>query len=284
MISTFVLKRYYYFFTHGNYESDKGIIFESITKWSFYEYSRTISDFVDSEKQSYYSSSTIMEINFTCSNINKTYRREYNKITNFFGLVSGIFSFLSIISQIICNYFYEKLFVLNFSNLFVKDRNALFRKFNNNFNSKKLLDLEKNNIKNEKLSSDSSTIKTSSKLTKNLMNNQKMDKNLIKQNNIEIEKNETERKSERSKDTKNNNKKIKISKNNNFNILRYNKKDYLKFFKLYLYKYMSLELIIPTLEKLNCKDYNVKHIFNHRASNRIYVRNSGLFLENLKNG
>ena len=47
---------------------------------------------------------------------------------------------------------------------------------------------------------------------------------------------------------------------------------------------MSLELIIPTLEKLNCKIYNVKNIFNHRASNQMYVRNSGLFLDNLKYG
>ena len=299
MISTFVLKRYYYFFTHGKYESDKGIIFESLTEWNFFEYSRTISDFVDSEKQSYYSSSTIIEINFTCSNIKKTYRREYDKITNFFGLVSGIFSFFSIVSQIICNFFYEKLFILNFSNSFVKDKKALLKKFTKNFNhnihKKKLFELEKQNLKN-KYALESSTIKTNSNLKKNnesYLNNsknykEKNNKNFIKGKKFELEKLETERKFEIFQETQINNKNNKNSKSkksnkySDFNIGKFDKKNYLKFFKLYLYKYMSLELIIPTLEKLNCKIYNVKNIFSHRASNSIYIKNSGLFLENLK--
>ena len=299
MISTFVLKRYYYYFTHGVYESDKGIIFESISEWNFYEYSRTIADFVDSEKQSYYSSSTIIEINFTCSNINKTYRREYAKITNFFGLVSGIFSFFSIVSQIICNYFYEKLFILNFSNSFVKDKKALFKKFTNKFShnndNKYLYELNKKNMKS-KFASESSTIKTNSILKKNhesILNNsknykEKYEKNFIRRKKIECDKLETERNLDLYQKTTdiinkiNKNRKKNNYKYQDYGIVKFNKKDYLKFFKLYLYKYMSLELIIPTLEKLNCKIYNVKNIFNHRASNQMYVRNSGRFLDNLK--
>ena len=80
----------------------------------------------------------------------------------------------------------------------------------------------------------------------------------------------------------NRNRKKNNYKYQEYGIVKYNKKDYLKFLKLYLYKYMSLELIVPTLEKLNCKIYNVKNIFSHRASNSIYIKNSGLFLENLK--
>ena len=111
---------------------------------------------------------------------------------------------------------------------------------------------------------------------------------MIKGKKFELEKLETERKFEIFQETQINNKNNKNSKSKKSNKYsdysngKFDKKNYLKFFKLYLYKYMSLELIIPTLEKLNCKIYNVKNIFSHRASNSIYIKNSGLFLENLK--
>ena len=149
-----------------------------------------------------------------------------------------------------------------------------------------------------KFASESSTIKTNSILKKNhesILNNsknykEKSEKNFIRRKKIECDKLETERNLDLYQKTTdiinkiNKNRKKNKYKYQDYGIVKYNKKDYLKFFKLYLYKYMSLELIIPTLEKLNCKIYNVKNIFNHRASNQIYVRNSGLFLDNLKYG
>ena len=115
-ITTNNVKRYYYYFSKEKYISDNGIFFNEIKKIDFFQYKYTLMDFLNKEVQSFYSENTLLEINFSCIDIETEYLRVYLKLKDIIGIIGGWTDIVARIFNYISYYFSKKSFVLELCN------------------------------------------------------------------------------------------------------------------------------------------------------------------------
>ena len=303
MVANNQVKRYYYYLNPSKYYSDKGIIFKDIQNYNFYEYHNTQNDFIDREKQVFFSQSTLIELNFSCVNIRKEYSRIYKKITDVFGYLSGVISFMACVFQVLSDFLNEKNFIINYSNLMVKE-NINKNNFFGNFNEK---NINFNSSSNNKITNHSN-------LDSNYYKKKKTKSNLLKKNlNHHLNKDFISNKSSKNNNISNSNRNFIFNKNKNINKQNYNnefkildnkgkinfikyknkifyfpfwfsknKKKYNLFHycKFYIYKYLNLETFIPLLEKISKKEININYI--DLNSTDIDVKNEKILLKKYK--
>ena len=111
LISSQVLKRYYYYFIPGEYISDDGYLFINKQKYEFIDYQTTIIDFDDKEEYNYYSNESLIEVTFSSMDKFITYERKYSKIQDSLGNIGGWIRIILIVCRFISDYFSEKIFL-----------------------------------------------------------------------------------------------------------------------------------------------------------------------------
>jgi hypothetical protein len=271
MIVSNTVKRYYYYFAPGEYISDDGYIFSFKKFYEFFEYQNTAIDFVDKEDQSYYSGQTLIEVSFSSVDKFITYERSYPKIQDSLGNIGGWIRIILTVCQFLSNYFSEKIFILDIINKITvfKDkkkvnnlsiRNNSKNKVNNseksdkqNQNYKKYKDIVKNNnyISNDSTSRNNIQI---SRNSNNLFNTKDFGGKTA-QNIEQLNQNQTTNSELKYTFTINQKEKIRISCIEYilpFWVLEKNKKHaYIILFKKCLYKDISLEVLIPLVERLS---------------------------------
>ena len=110
------VKRYYYYFSKEKYITDNGIIFNNKKHYDFFQYKYTLLDFVHLELQKYYSRETLIEINFSCIEVETEYERIYLKFSDVVGIIGGWGDIIIAIFNFISYYFTKKSFVLEMCN------------------------------------------------------------------------------------------------------------------------------------------------------------------------
>ena len=138
LISSQVLKRYYYYFIPGEYISDDGYLFSNIKYYNFFEFDRVVIDFVDEEDQDYYSKQTLAEVAFSSMDKFITYERKYSKIQDSLGNIGGWIRIILTVCQFISDYFSEKVLLLDLINDIFPPNNEYIKKnnFKNSSNNK----------------------------------------------------------------------------------------------------------------------------------------------------
>ena len=119
VITTQHVKRYYHFFSKEQYISDNGLILGNIHNYELFQYHHTHFDFIEKELQEYYSNQTLMEINFTCLDLETKYNRVYLKIQDVFGDLGGLLDILSFFFVLLSSSFVKKSFVLGIGDSFI---------------------------------------------------------------------------------------------------------------------------------------------------------------------
>jgi len=250
-------KRYYQYFSLAEYISDNGIFFKKKKKFSFFETENTRLDFVQEEDQEYYSSSALLEVAFTCTDRKNVYTRTYVKIQDVMRNIGGFIDLIYIIFQFICTFLSKKIMLLDIINHII------------------LEDKYEQNIKGNIIS------KNTIKYNDIFLNGKNSSVDIL---NCTINKNENIIKSKTHVFFHNNffNNKKKINdKNNNKNNKEYFKMSFIDYFLptkilgkckkynwLFFYKklfsqYMSLEVIIPIIERLTKLNYDCMEIKNN---------------------
>ncbi len=116
VIAKEVTKRYYHYFTIGNYISDNGLLFKKKHLFEFFESDHTRLDFVKEEDQEYYSPNALLEVVLTCNDRKKIHSRTYVKIQDVIRNIGGFIDLIHIIFQFICSYFSKKRMLLDIIN------------------------------------------------------------------------------------------------------------------------------------------------------------------------
>jgi len=109
-------KRYYQYFTLSEYISDDGLFFKRKTKFPFIETERTDLDFVKEEDQEYYSRNALLEVSLTFTDKKKIYTRTYLKIQDVMRNIGGFIDLIYIICKFICTYLSSKRMLLDIIN------------------------------------------------------------------------------------------------------------------------------------------------------------------------
>ncbi len=257
------VKRYYQYFQIANYNSDVGLIWNKIKKFDLTETKSVHTDFVKEEDQDFYTSNALLEIAFTSTDQRTIYERKYVKLQEILGDIGGFTDIVFVFFQFISNYFSKKTMIVDITNKiimkedkrnikFIIPNNSYYLTANYSFSSSR-----KNQFTNSELKlMDVPKTKT---MTVNYLNNNYIDKPI-----------KTCFKSEDLKG-KNINKKInKNKKERKFKISCYHyiwpiellakckKYDSLAFYTNIFYKYMSIEVIIPLIERLSKIDLSQK--------------------------
>ena len=237
LIVTQLVKRYYYYFLPGKYISDNGLLFSNIKTFDFFEYEREVIDFVDKEDQDFYSGATIAEVAFSSIDKYVTYERKYAKIQDSLGNIGGWIRIILTVCQFLSDYFSEKIFLVDIintiSNVNENPRQSIIN-CKNNKNERKLTNNYINSKRKTNFSTNSAKILFGGDKTENYdFSNLRIDHN------------------KRDDDAKN---------TLNFSILDYcipifsmKKKPKFNFFihyKDFIYKDISLEVLVPLVERL----------------------------------
>ena len=109
-------KRYYHYFINGEYISDNGIFFKNYYFYKFFESDYTRLDFVREEDQEYYPSSALLEVVLTCTDKKKVFKRTYVKIQDVMRNIGGFVDLIYLIFQFICTYLSKKRMLLDIIN------------------------------------------------------------------------------------------------------------------------------------------------------------------------
>ena len=263
------VKRYYQYFQIANYNSDVGLIWNKIKKFDLTETKSVHTDFVKEEDQDFYTSNALLEIAFTSTDQRTIYERKYVKLQEILGDIGGFTDIVFVFFQFISNYFSKKTMIVDVTNKiimkedkrnikFAISNNSDFISFNNSVNS-----LRKNNYFNFSTFKFTDEQKNKSLITKNYISNNYIDKPI-----------KTCFKKEDLKQNKKKKKKKKKNEGNKFKISCYHyiwpiellnkckKYDSLGFYTNIFYKYMSIEVIIPLIERLS------KIKFLHKNNNK----------------
>ncbi len=265
------VKRYYYYFAPGEYISDNGFVFQSNESFEFFEYQNTQLDFVDEEDQSYYSGQTLIEVSFSSVDKFITYERSYPKIQDSLGNIGGWIRIILTVCQFLSNYFSEKIFILDIINKITvfkdkkKSNNLSIRNNSNNkVNNSEKLDKQNQNykkykdiVKNNNYISNDSTSRNNIQISRNSNNlfNTKDFGGKTAQNFEQLNHNQTTNEELKYTFTVDQKERIRISCLEYilpFWVLEKNKKHaYIILFKKCLYKDISLEVLIPLVERLS---------------------------------
>jgi hypothetical protein len=267
------IKRYYKFFTPAKYISENGLIFKYEKTYNFFESKEIIMDNSDKEELSYFSSQNLMEITFSVDSNEINYNRKYIKLQEAIGNIGGCVDILFGFFKYISFYFSEKCFLIEISSSFFNK--SKFSKMNqsnikNSMEGKKeveqFLFLKKNSpsgMNSIKNYCDDSINKL------NIINKDKgkilKDINCVKNNYLNIKYNVDKSENNESNKTFNtsitSSKKVLLSKEFTYSIFDYclpfylmkkmNHKDIIQCYENILKKYLSIEVIIPILERIN---------------------------------
>ena len=267
MVVSHSVKRYYYYFAPGEYFSDNGYLFLESKKYFFFEYTKTDLDFVEVEDQSYYSNATLIEVAFSSVDKFITYERSYPKIQDSLGNISGWFRVLRTFCQMISNFFSEKIFLLDIINkisnmnekkklnkFVIKDNKEKSKFYNNNYmyneiNSKNKIQLSRTSIKGYNLKdiNMNKTMLTNDALNHNLNSNDEIKKTISL-----------------------NKKKIQMSYIEYilpFWIMKKRDKySLIIFYKNFIYKDISLEVLIPLIERISKLNFSTENSKNNYLS------------------
>ena len=80
-------------------------------KYDLFTYHHTQFDFLEEEKQLFYSKETLIEINLTCLELKTEYKRTYIKIQDVLSYLGGIFDIISTVFHFISHNFIRKCFI-----------------------------------------------------------------------------------------------------------------------------------------------------------------------------
>lgn len=305
-ISPSFIKRYYYHLTPSKYESDNGLLLNSKKKYNFFEYEETNLEFVEFEQDltTNEEAHRIIEVVFTTSGMKKNYVRTLVKIQDIFAKIGGILNFLFLFFQTVTSYFAKKLIICDITHTLISNT---CKKTCENFCRKNLKTIHvSSNINNKNNKSDSNIIS----LMENKKNNNNKNDNLININKIHNKVFEEFRKVSEIKkkstlfDFGKANKKIKdyLKLNTfkekqsvefswyefllpNFILKKFNSLNLLNMYRKLFEHYLSIEIIIPTLESFSkifkestslnilLKDVSSFHVFkreNEYSNSNIY--------------
>ena len=278
IMSLHSVKKYFYYFTPTKYKSENGLIFNNVKTYNFYEYKKTLLDYNEKEENSYFSSKTLMEIIFTVYPHEINYNRRYIKLQEVLGDIGGCIDILFGIFKIISSYFSEKSFLIEISNTFFNQNKI--SKFNKSVN---------NNLKKE------NTLKEKYSYTKNLItiNNNSMkiscDDSINKLNNLDNKLNLINNFVKKNSININHKKSTSIIsfKGKNKTKFTYSIIDYCMPFYLmkkishkqlyYCYenilkKYMSIEVMIPILERSSNNLIGDKYNFYFKTDSFLEIK------------
>ena len=107
-----VYKRYIYNFQPSEYISDSGLILSSEKKIDFFQHEESVIEFNDNTISD---ENAFLDIAFSVKNSIKQYNRKYVKFQDAFGNIGGCTDLIFNILQIISYYFAEKSFLIEFS-------------------------------------------------------------------------------------------------------------------------------------------------------------------------
>ena len=110
------VKRYYYFFSKEKYISNNGIIMNDIKVIDFFQYKYTLTDFIHKETSNFYSKDTLIEINFSCADIELEYERKYLRFNEVVGIIGGWIDLIGLIFSYISYFFSKKSFIIEMCN------------------------------------------------------------------------------------------------------------------------------------------------------------------------
>ena len=288
------VKRYYYYFAPAEYISNNGYFFNVFQKYEFFEYEKTQIDFVDEEDQSFYSNETLIEVCFSSVDKFVKVERTYPKIQDSLGNIGGWIRIILIICQLISDYFSEKIFLIDIINKIsnLTERENLYsnetknddRNYKNNFNKNIHNNFNYNDINNNK-NNDNEKIKNNNFMAdSNSRNKIFLSRNSNKGFNIK-EFHFNSKIENLNKNQITNEDLIKFSKRRKIQIslLDYilpfwvmkksDKFSFILFYKNFIYKDISLEVLIPIIERL----YKL-NIFGE-SSNNFFSKVSKTFIE-----
>ena len=137
-IDTSILKKFLYYFTPLNYESNNGIIFNTIKKYISFKFDFFIFDTINNNLNASQilingkKYSHILEISITCNDFPLKISRNYLKLFDVCSIIGGCIDFTTLISNFIVTYFSKKSFCIDFTNSFVNKKyvDANLGKFN----------------------------------------------------------------------------------------------------------------------------------------------------------
>jgi len=270
------VKRYYQYFQMASYTSDIGLIWNNNKNFYLTEFKMLHTDFVKEEEQKFYTSNALLEIAFTSTEQKTIYERKYVKLQEVLSDIGGFTDIIFVFFQFFSNYFSKKTMIVDVTNKIIikeENKNIKFKIPNiNNYvsvnNSLGSMRKTQNNNSEFKLIGE----QKSKSLTVNYYNknyNYKQIKTNFKKD---------EKKKKKNKKKKNNiyRKKFKISFYDYICpielLTKCKKYDSLSFYTNIFYKYMSIEVMIPLIERLSKIDFTQKgknHIHYFKLSTSV---------------
>ncbi len=237
-----ITKRYYHYFSLAEYISDNGLFFESKKHYSFSESDHTRLDFVEEEDQEYYSSNALLEVSFTCSDKKNVYTRTYVKIQDVMRNIGGFIDLICIVFRFISTYVTKKIMLLDIINhIIVEDKYK--KTIHGKINSNSIMSNNNNTV-----------TKNSEFNVLNVSNTKDIHPHRTQILSVNLKNNFLERKNTQEN---NDNKKKEFFQLNLFDFFlpikilwKFKKYNWLYFYKQMVNQYMSLEVIIPIVERL----------------------------------
>ena len=278
--------------------SDNGIIFNKYKNYTSFIFAHRNLDFVEKDNseskmsfgnQNY---SMILKVSYSCADYPIIYYRYYLKIqNNIFSQIGGYIDFVFIIFNCITMYFSRKNLVVDITNDLVchscindctKNLKKISKFINNENSNKDFLfhrhSLNLNNVQNYNIYTKNSLNQNFSNDTKNKLNKRKISNSYIVKYNIKLAQFLNEK----------NNTSYQELKINYFDYLipyfclrKYKKYDLLCAYTDIMYSYLSIEEILPSIEKISklFKEKNrdlffktkTKNIFTYRKNEKEYL-------------
>ena len=118
-INPLIHKKFLYYFSSLSYISDNGYLFNVQKKYNSLIFDYLNFDFIERNNSMIYDNkiySSIIQIIFSCSEYRITYNRTYLKITDIFSKIGGLIDFIFIVFNTINSYFSKKNFVVDIAN------------------------------------------------------------------------------------------------------------------------------------------------------------------------
>ncbi len=254
-------KRYIYNFQPSEYISDSGLIFNSKKKIHFFQHENNIIEFNDNPLTSLDEENVFLNIAFSVKNSNKEYNRKYIKFQDAFGNIGGCTDLIFKILQLISYYFAEKSFLIEFSSSLINGPKLCPHNdkilSENRKKLKELIEKGNNNLKSNNLVISSPNKRDGTTIEFISQKDKKSSNNFLQQLN-----------------TKNDLQLINLFPQNGFQqyctcykeklkynifdycipffiIKKFNHKDIVNTYENIFNKYLSVEVLIPILERLN---------------------------------
>ena len=153
-ISPIVFKKFLYYFSSIKYISDNGILFVKERKFKSYTFDHLYLDFVgrnNTDSTTSYDEknfSKIIQISLSCADYSVIYRRNYLRITDIFSQIGGLIDFIFIVFNSIKIYFSRKSLIVDISNNLVFNDSTNYIKNENEPKISKFINVNDSSKKN----------------------------------------------------------------------------------------------------------------------------------------